>query len=69
MSNWEYTNKQARPETVTINGEKFLKVPQISRKRSDGSREVHPAFINNGTACSYIYQGGDVPFQPKGANT
>lgn len=69
MSNWEYTNKQARSEIVTINGENFLKVPQMSRERSDGSREVHPAFINNGTAHSYIYQSGDVPFQPKGANT
>ena len=69
MSDWEYTNKQERPEVVTINGEKFLKVPQLSRKRQDGSREVHPAFINNGTACGHIYQGEPVPFRSKGAKT
>lgn len=69
MNVWEYTNKQDKPEVVTINGERFLKVPQISRKRSYGSREIHPAFINNGVAYSHIYQGKDEPFQPKGANT
>ena len=65
MNGWEYTNKQERPEVVTINGEKFLKLPQLSRKRPDGSVEVHPAFIINGTECSHIYRGEAVPFNRK----
>lgn len=69
MNGWEYTNKQEKPEVVTIKGEYFLKIPQISRKQSDGSREIHPAFIKNGVAYSHVYQGGDKPYQPKGANT
>lgn len=42
---WTFTNPEERPEEVIINGEKFLKVPQISRTLSDGSKEIHPSFM------------------------
>ena len=47
MSDWQFTDKNATVEVVNIDGVNFLKVPQLS-KVTDGVRQIHPMFINNG---------------------
>ncbi len=47
MSDWRFTNPNAKPRIVVRDGVAYEEVPQISRLLPDGTKAVHPMFINS----------------------
>lgn len=56
MGGWQFTNPSAVPRIVVIDGAAYKEVPQISKLHPDGTKEVHPMFINgSGVEIEKVY--------------
>lgn len=56
MSDWQFTNPNAVPRIVVTGGVTYKEIPQISRLHPDGTKEVHPMFINgSGVEIEKVY--------------
>lgn len=56
MSDWRFTNPNAKSRIVVRDGVAYEEVPQISRLLPDGTRAVHPMFINSsGVEVEKVY--------------